>query len=274
MAKIIQKKALNKTIDLLEINDPDIAHNYEPGQFVIVRANAYAERIPLTVVKTTDTTITLIIQKIGFSTQEIGKLNEGDEILDVVGPLGKAIETHDVKRLLAVGGGVGAAPLYPQLEYYASKGVTIDLVLGAKTEDALILESEFEEIADNLYITTDDGSKGDKGFVTDKIKTLLKDNQYDHAIAIGPLVMMKHVVELHKEYGLPTDVSLNPIMIDGTGMCGNCRVSIGDETYFACIDGPDFLGDHVNFDELIARQRYYKDEEHVCLLEKVTNNED
>lgn len=260
-------------IDLMEIHAPHIAKNYQPGQFVIVRANAYAERIPLTVVKTTEKTITLIIQKIGFSTQEIGKLHVGDDILDVVGPLGQAIDDHDVSRILAVAGGVGAAPLYPQLAFYNAKGVHIDCVLGAKTKDALILEAEFNEVCDTLYITTDDGTKGHKGFVTDQVKTLLDNHSYDHAIAIGPLIMMQHVVNLNKAYNVSTDVSLNPIMIDGTGMCGNCRVSIGDKTYFACIDGPDFLGDEVNFDELMARQRYYKDEEHVCLLKKVTSDE-
>ncbi|MCF7925869.1 MAG: sulfide/dihydroorotate dehydrogenase-like FAD/NAD-binding protein [Candidatus Izimaplasma sp.] len=273
MAKIIHKEALNHTTDLIEIEAQEIAKNYQPGQFVIVRANQYAERIPLTVVKTTKKTITLIVQKVGYSTKEIGHLTIGDDVLDVVGPLGNAIEIHDIKHVLAVAGGVGAAPLYPQLYAYHQKGITITLVLGAKSDSYLILEDAFKAICDHIYITTDDGSKGLKGFVTDQIKALLDENTYDHAIAIGPLVMMKHVVALNKKHQLHTDVSLNPIMIDGTGMCGNCRVTIGNETYFACIDGPDFLGDNVDFDELIARQNYYQDEEHICRLKLVNEDE-
>jgi NAD(P)H-flavin reductase len=169
--------------------------------------------------------------------------------------------------VLGIAGGVGAAPLLPQLREYSEKGVNVDLVLGARDKDHLLLIDDYNEVCNNIYICTDDGSMGHKGFVTDVVKDLLQKNTYDHSIAIGPLIMMKNCVLLNENFDLSTDVSLNPIMIDGTGMCGNCRVSINDKTYFACVDGPDFPGSGVNFDELITRQNYYKDEEHVCNLE-------
>jgi ferredoxin--NADP+ reductase len=259
MARIVNKFPLNHLTDWIEIEAPKIAKNYESGQFIILRIDDVGERIPLTVVDTTDTTITLIVQKIGDTTKQLGQLTVGDDILDVVGPLGNPIHFHDVSRIVAIGGGVGAAPLYPQLKAYHARGVSFDCVLGAKSKDLLILENEFDTLCDTLIITTDDGSKGIKGFVTDGLNQLLQKNTYDHAIAIGPLIMMKHCVNLNKAHHLQTDVSLNPIMIDGTGMCGNCRVTIHNETYFACIDGPDFLGDGIDFDELMVRQSSSKE---------------
>lgn len=269
MYKIIDKEILNKDVDLMVVNAPFVAKNALPGHFVILRVTCDGERIPLTIVETSGDNVTIIYQKLGYSTNLLGKLNIGDEICDFVGPLGKPAHLRDVKNVLGVAGGVGAAPLYPQLKAYKDKGVNVDLVIGARSKEHLILLDKYKNICDNIYICTDDGSFGFKGFVTDKISHLEPWNTFDHSIAIGPLIMMKNVVELHKQNNLPTDVSLNPIMIDGTGMCGNCRVTIADKTFFACIDGPDFPGENVNFDELLSRQSYYKSEEHVCNLKLV-----
>jgi ferredoxin--NADP+ reductase len=270
MFKIIDKVELNKNVDQIIVHAPRVAKNYKPGHFIILRTDDFAERIPLTVVEAKNGNCRIIYQKLGFSTNELAKLNIGDHINDFVGPLGRPAHIRDVKHIIAVAGGVGAAPLLPQLKAYHDNGVNIDLIIGAKDKEHLILVEEYRGICNNIYLTTDDGSAGIKGFVTDKLEELLQqDNTFDHSIAIGPLIMMKNVVLLNEKYGLNTDVSLNPIMIDGTGMCGNCRVSIDDKTYFACIDGPDFPGNDVNFDELIARQSYYNDEEHICNLDLV-----
>jgi ferredoxin--NADP+ reductase len=266
MPLIIDKFALSSTITWFEIEAKDIAKNYLPGQFIILRVDALGERIPLTIVSVTDHSICLIVQAIGASTKQLCKMAIGEDILDVVGPLGNPIETLDVDSIIAIAGGVGAAPLYPQLKHHYENGVKIDLILGAKTKDYLILETLFKDIVHRVIITTDDGSKGHKGFVTDALKQQLKTTQYDLAIAIGPLVMMQACVNINKAHNLSTYVSLNPIMIDGTGMCGNCRVTIGNETRFACIDGPDFLGDEIDFDELIIRQKTYTEEEEKCQL--------
>ncbi len=271
MYKILEKKHLNTTVDQMKIQAPLVAMNTEPGHFIILRVDETGERIPLTIVDHDETSVDIIYQKLGFSTNLLGTKNVGDSVSDFVGPLGEAIKIHCCKKLLAIAGGVGAAPIYPQLKAYHEQGVSIDLVLGARSEEYLILREKFEEICANVYYCTDDGSYGEKGFVTSIAEKLLIDNCYDHSIAIGPLIMMKNIVELNKKYQLSTDVSLNPIMIDGTGMCGNCRVSISGKTYFACVDGPDFPGENVDFDELLARQGYYKDEEHVCNLEMKKN---
>ena len=271
MYKILDKKELNDNVDRMKIHAPLVARNCKPGHFIILRVADLGERIPLTVVEHDENTVEIIYQKLGYSTKLLGTKSIGDSISDFVGPLGECANIHDVNSILAVAGGVGAAPIYPQLKAYYDKGVSIDLVLGARNKEYLILVDEFKEICSNVYLCTDDGSLGFKGFVTDKAMELLDSNTYDHAIAIGPLVMMKHIVDLNKKYNLQTDVSLNPIMIDGTGMCGNCRVSIGGKTFFACVDGPDFPGEEVDFDELLARQDYYKEEEHICNLELKLN---
>lgn len=271
MYEILDKNELNKDVDRITISAPLVAKNCKPGHFIILRVNDEGERIPLTIVDHSETTVDIIYQKLGYSTKLLGTKSVGDTISDFVGPLGESADIHEIDSLLAIAGGVGAAPLYPQLKAYHEQGVNIDLVLGARSEEYLILVDEFNEICDNIYLCTDDGSVGFKGFVTDKVKDLLEINSYDHSISIGPLVMMKFVVMQNKKYNLKTDVSLNPIMIDGTGMCGNCRVSIGGKTYFACVDGPDFPGEEVDFDELLARQDYYKEEEHVCNLELKLN---
>lgn len=266
MYEILEKRALNVDVDLFKIKAPLVAKNTKPGNFLIIRVDKNGERIPLTIVENDEESVTIISQKVGFSTKSLSKKNVGDCLEDVVGPLGKPAEIKDAKNVIAVAGGVGAAPLYPQLKAYFDLGTKIDLIIGASNKEHLIMLDMFEAICENIYISTDDGSLGTKGFVTDVLKDLLKNNNYDLSIAIGPLIMMKNVVEMNKKYQLKTDVSLNPIMIDGTGMCGNCRVTIGGKTFFACVDGPDFPGEDIDFDELLHRQRYYRDEEHRCNL--------
>ena len=266
MYKILDKQELNKDVDLFIIKAPLVAKNTKPGNFVIIRVNKDGERIPLTIVENTKDTITIISQKIGFSTKLLSKKQVGDMLEDVVGPLGLAAKIKPVKRVLGVAGGVGAAPLYPQLKAYHDQGTKVDLVLGAANKEHLLMLEMFSEVCENIYISTDDGSCGKKGFVTDVLKELLVKETYDLAIAIGPLMMMKNVVNLNKSFSLKTDVSLNPIMIDGTGMCGNCRVSINGKTFFACVDGPDFDSEGIDFDELMERQKYYLKEEHQCNL--------
>jgi NAD(P)H-flavin reductase len=269
MYKIIDKRALNNDVDLMVIEAPFVAKNALPGHFLIVRVEEGGERIPLTIVDLDGATVTIIYQKLGYSTKRLGEKQIGDTIEDVVGPLGKPSHIRDVKSVLGIAGGVGAAPLFPQLKEYAKRGTKVDLVIGGRSQDYLFLLDEYKEFCENIYISTDDGSLGTKGFVTDVLNKLYQEKKFDHSVAIGPLVMMKHTVLLNQKHDISTDVSLNPIMIDGTGMCGNCRVTINDKTYFACIDGPDFPGEGVNFDELIARQDYYREEEHICNLRLV-----
>lgn len=270
MYKILKKEILNKDVDLMEIEAPFVAKNAKPGHFLILRVDEEGERIPLTIAEHTNTSVTIIYQKLGYSTNLLGEKEVGDSISDIVGPLGKPSHIRDVGTVLGVAGGVGAAPLYPQLKEYARVGVNVDLVIGGRTKDHLLLIDKYGKFCRNIYITTDDGSKGKKGFVTDMIKQLIEaGNTYDHSVAIGPLIMMKHTVALLDSYNIDSDVSLNPIMIDGTGMCGNCRVTIDDKTFFACVDGPDFPSKGINFDELLVRQDYYKSEEHDCNLKLV-----
>lgn len=273
MYQIKDKIKLNETVDLMKIEAPLVAKNAKAGQFIILITDEEGERIPLTIVDVDGDIVTIIYQKLGFSTKQLGTFQIGDSLHDFVGPLGMPSHIHKVDRLLAVAGGIGAAPLLPQLKEYHKQGTKIDLIIGARNKDYLILLDEFESICEHVYATTDDGSYGQKGFVTDKAKELLEMNTYDQAVTIGPLIMMKYVVLQNKKYNLKTDVSLNPIMIDGTGMCGNCRVSIGGKTFFACVDGPDFPGDDVDFDELLVRQDMYKEKEHNCNLDRYFTNE-
>lgn len=267
MYKIVEKKTLNKEIDLMRIEAPLVARNAQPGHFVILRVEAEGERIPLTIAGIEGNLVDIIYQKLGYSTKLLGEKEAGDTVEDFVGPLGKAAHIRDSKHVVGVAGGVGAAPLLPQLKAYKEAGARVDLIIGARSESFLILLDEFKAICDEVIITTDDGSAGLKGLVTDALKHHLEDNAgIEHIVAIGPVIMMKYVTLMAKDYKKSIDVSLNPIMIDGTGMCGNCRVSIGGKTYFACIDGPDFDGSDVDFDELMQRQSYYKDEEHACYL--------
>ncbi len=272
MFKIVRKKQLNEQVVLFEIQAPFIAAKAQAGQFIIFRLDEQGERVPLTIADhdSEKGTITIIFQTVGASTMALGKLEEGDSISDVVGPLGVA--THyepEVKKVAVIGGGVGCAIAYPQAKKLHEMGVEVDLIAGFRSKDIVILEDEMKAVSSNLYICTDDGSYGTMGFVTDKLKELIESgNKYDEVVAIGPVVMMKFVSKLTEPYGIKTLVSLNPIMIDGTGMCGGCRVTVDGRIRYACVDGPDFDGHKVDFDELLKRNSTYKEQEaaHICRL--------
>ena len=272
MYKIVKKELLNSVVVMMEIEAPYVAARCEAGQFVIVRVDEDGERIPLTIADfdRERNTVEIIFQVVGYSTTLMAKLNEGDYLQDFVGPLGQPAPLNkEWKRVIGVAGGVGAAPLYPQAKKLAEQGTKVDVIIGGRTAELVLLKEKFEKFCDNVYIMTDDGSLGEQGVVTKKLQELLDAGvKYDHAIAIGPLIMMKFVVALTKkpEYNLPTAVSLNPIMIDGTGMCGGCRVTVGGETKFACVDGPDFDGFEVDFDQCMKRQTFFKEEEHECMM--------
>ncbi|MBQ2275797.1 MAG: sulfide/dihydroorotate dehydrogenase-like FAD/NAD-binding protein [Lachnospiraceae bacterium] len=269
MYKIVSKEVLNDSVELMEIHAPYVARKCEAGQFIIIRVNEDGERVPLTIADydREKETVTIIYQVVGYSTELLSKLNAGDSVQDFVGPLGKPAPLHKVDRVIGVAGGVGAAPLYPQLRKLHEMGVKVDVIIGGRSEEFVILEEKFKEFCDNVYIATNDGSKGTKGFVTDVLTDLIeKGEKFDEVIAIGPLVMMKAVVGVTKPRNIPTGVSLNPIMIDGTGMCGGCRVTVDNKTMFACVDGPDFDGFLVDFDECITRQSMFKEEEHTCRI--------
>ena len=268
MYKILEAKELTANIFSMVVEAERVAKSCEPGQFVIVRTDADAERIPLTICDydREKGTVTIVFQIVGAGTQYMSSLKAGDAFHDFVGPLGcpsefvkENIEELKKKSILFVAGGVGTAPVYPQVKWLHEHGVAADVIVGAKTKDILILEDEMKAVAGNLYVTTDDGSYGRSGMVTQTITDLINEGKhYDVCVAIGPMIMMKFVCKLTKELNLPTVVSLNPIMVDGTGMCGACRVTIGDEVKFACGDGPEFDGHLVNFDEAMQRQQIYK----------------
>lgn len=279
MYKILKKKWLSKNICLMEVETKDLALSAKPGQFLIVKKDEFGERIPLTICDydVEKGTVTIVFFVLGKSTKDIGTLKEGEYFQDVVGPLGveseflhEDLEVLKNKKVLFVGGGVGTAPIYPQVKWFAKNSLKADVIVGAKTKDLLILEDELKSVADNLYIATDDGSYGFHGLVTDVIDDLIKNQNkhYDHVVAIGPMIMMKFVCLKTKEYGIKTTVSLNPLMVDGTGMCGACRVRIGDKIKFACVDGPEFDGHLVDFDEAMRRQTMYKTEEGRAMLKK------
>ncbi|MBP2659711.1 MAG: oxidoreductase FAD/NAD(P)-binding domain protein [Firmicutes bacterium] len=264
MYKILVKQQLAPSVQLFEVEAPLIAKKAKPGQFVILRINEDGERIPLTIAdfNREKGTITLIFQEVGASTVELGLLNEGDFLLDLVGPLGKATHIEKIGTVVCVGGGIGIAPIYPIARGMKEAGNEVISIIGARSEDILIYEQEMAAISDELIITTDDGSKGLKALVTQPLKELLdSDKTISLIVAIGPVIMMKFVAETTRPYGVPTVVSLNPIMVDGTGMCGGCRVSVGNENKFACVDGPEFDGHKVDFDIVMARQRMYKPHE-------------
>lgn len=268
MYKILEAKELTANIFSMVVEAERVAKSCEPGQFVIVRTDADAERIPLTICDydREKGTVTIVFQIVGAGTQYMSSLKAGDAFHDFVGPLGcpsefvkENIEELKKKSILFVAGGVGTAPVYPQVKWLHEHGVAADVIVGAKTKDILILEDEMKAVAGNLYVTTDDGSYGRSGMVTQTITDLINEGKhYDVCVAIGPMIMMRFVCKLTKELNLPTVVSLNPIMVDGTGMCGACRVTIGDEVKFACVDGPEFDGHLVNFDEAMQRQQIYK----------------
>lgn len=276
MYKILKAEKLSENIFLMDVHAPRVASHCEPGQFVIVKMDEKGERIPLTICDYDREagTITIVFQPVGASTTKMKELKAGDYFRDFTGPLGNAselveedIEELKKKKILFVGGGVGAAPVYPQVKWLHEHGVDADVIIGSKTKDMLILEKEMEAVSGNYYPCTDDGSYGHAGMVTTMVEELVeKGNKYDVCIAIGPMIMMKFVCLLTKKLGIPTVVSMNPIMVDGTGMCGACRLHVGDEIKFACVDGPEFDGHLVNFDEAMKRQQMYKTQEGRAML--------
>jgi ferredoxin--NADP+ reductase len=263
MFKIIEKKVLGSEIKLLKIEAPDISKKARPGQFVIVKIGEKGERVPLTIndFDPQNGTITIVFQEVGKTTILLGRLSEGDVIEDLVGPLGKPTEIENFGKVVCVGGGVGTAVIYPVTRGLYQAGNQVIGIIGARTKDMLLFEEEMKNFCHRLIITTDDGSKGHHGLVTDVLKQILTEEKIDRVIAIGPTIMMKFVAKTTEPFGVPTIVSLNPIMIDATGMCGVCRVNVGTETKFACVHGPEFDGHQVDFDLLMGRLNQYKEEE-------------
>ena len=262
MYKILRKKVLNPTVTLMDVEAPLIAKKAEPGQFIILRVDEAGERIPLTIADYDREagTITIIFQIVGATTEKLNKLEEGEYIHDFVGPLGVPSHTEGLKKVAVVGGGVGCAIAYPIAKKLHALGAEVHSIVGFRNKDLVILEDEFAAVSDVMKMMTDDGSHGEKGLVTNALAQLIEEgNVYDEVITIGPLIMMKFVCKLTKEHNIPTVVSMNPIMIDGTGMCGGCRLTVGGETKFACVDGPDFDGHLVDFDEAIERSSMYRD---------------
>ena len=262
MYKILKKEALNPTVTKMVIDAPLIAQKAEPGQFIIFRAKEDSERIPLTIADFDREagTVTIIFQIVGGSTMELNAMEEGECLHDFVGPLGTASHLDGLKKVAVVGGGVGCAIAYPVAKKLHESGAEVHSIVGFRNKDLVILEDEFKAVSDKLAMMTDDGSYGEKGLVTAALEKLINEgNEYDEVIAIGPLIMMKFVCQVTKKYGIKTTVSMNPIMIDGTGMCGGCRLTVGGETKFACVDGPDFDGHLVDFDEAMKRGTMYRD---------------
>ena len=276
MFPIVKAEKLADKIYLMDVKAPRVAKACQPGEFVIVKMDEKGERIPLTICDFNRErgTVTIVFQTVGASTLKMADLKEGDIFQDFVGPLGNAsdfvkedIEELKKKKYLFVAGGVGTAPVYPQVKWFHENGIQADVIMGAKNKELVILEDMMREVAGNLYVTTDDGSNGRKGMVTDVVKELVAaGNHYDVCVAIGPMIMMKFVCLLTKELGIPTIVSMNPVMVDGTGMCGACRLTVGDKVKFACVDGPEFDGHLINFDEAMKRQQMYKTEEGRAML--------
>ena len=277
MYKITSKRLLTENIYLMDIEAPRVAKSAQPGQFIIIKNDDKGERIPLTIADydREKGTVTIVFQTVGYGTKELAKFEVGDYVQDFVGPLGQPSEfVHEdldelrKKKVLFVAGGVGAAPVYPQVKWFYDNNIDVDVIIGARNKELVILEEEMKKLSKNLYISTDDGSYGFNGRVTDCLLDLVnnKGKKYDHAVVIGPMIMMKFMSMLTKELNIKTTVSLNPIMVDGTGMCGACRVTVGDEVKFACVDGPEFDGHLVNFVESMRRQSLYKSEEGRAIL--------
>ena len=262
MYRIVRKEALKPTVILYEIEAPMVAKKAEPGQFIILRVDENGERIPITIhdYDREKGTVTIIVQTIGATTEKLSHKAEGESIQDFVGPLGRPTETEGKKKVCVVGGGVGCAIAYPVLKKFHDCGAEVHAVVGFKNKDLVILEDKFRAASSVLKLMTDDGSYGEKGLVTDALKQLIEDgNRYDEIFAIGPAIMMKFVSKITELYGIPTTVSMSPIMVDGTGMCGGCRLTVGGETKFACVDGPDFDGHKVDWDESLKRGKMYFD---------------
>ena len=276
MYRIVRKAALKPTVILYEIEAPMVAKQAEPGQFIILRVDENGERIPITIhdFDREKGTVTIIVQTVGATTEKLSHKQQGEFIQDFVGPLGRPTETEGKKKVCVVGGGVGCAIAYPVLKKLHDCGAEVHAVVGFKNKDVVILEDKFKSASDVMKLVTDDGSYGEKGLVTDALKQLIEEgNQYDEIFAIGPAIMMKFVSKTTEPYGIPTTVSMSPIMVDGTGMCGGCRLTVGGETKFACVDGPDFDGHKVDWDESLKRGKMYFDwerhkHEEVCNLFK------
>ncbi len=276
MFQIVSREELNPSVVKMTVSAPSVAKKAKAGQFVILRVDDEGERIPLTVADYDRTagTVTVIFQTVGASTMLLGSKKRGEYISDFVGPLGNPTETEGFSRVCVVGGGVGSAIAYPAAKAFAESGAVVDTVVGFRSKDLVILENEFRAVSDNFILMTDDGTAGEKGLVTDSLRRLLETNRYDEVLCIGPIIMMKFVCRLTAEFGVKTVVSMNPIMIDGTGMCGGCRLTVGGRTVFACVDGPEFDGHQVDFDEAMSRSRMYSDfekrrrEETCALLNK------
>lgn len=278
MYKIKRRESLSENIFLIDVSAPRVAEKCLPGQFVIVRADEKGERIPLTICdyNRENGTVTLVVQIVGASTLKLSRLNENDGVEDIVGPLGvpSEIVTADDeflknKNIVFVAGGVGTAPVYPQVKYLSERGYKFDVIIGAKSKNIVILEDEMKRYAKNVYVCTDDGSYGFKGLVTDKLYELTESGEkYDICVAIGPVIMMKFVSKLTEKLGIEQIVSMNPVMVDGTGMCGACRLTVGNEVKFACVDGPEFDGHKVDFDECMKRMTLYKTEEGRAFLKE------
>ncbi len=276
MFKIVRKKELNAAVTLMDIEAPFIAKKAKAGQFIIFRIDEQGERVPLTIAgyDREKGTVTIIFQKVGFATQALGNLNEGDYIRDFVGPLGKPTAVEGKKKVCVVGGGVGCAIALPPAKAFKEAGAEVTVIVGFRSKDIVILEEEFKAVADNLILMTDDGSYGRHGLVTQPLQELLEQGErFDEVLAIGPIPMMKFVCKTTEPFGVHTSVSLNPIMVDGTGMCGGCRVTVGGEVKFACVDGPEFDGHKVDFAELMSRNSTYRGresevtEKHACRME-------
>ena len=276
MNRILLKKRLNPTVTLMEVDAPLVARKAEPGQFIILRADENGERIPLTIADfdRQKGSVTIIFPVVGATTEKLNHLEEGDFIHDFVGPLGRATHTEGLKKVAVVGGGVGCAIAYPVAKKLHEQGTEVHAIIGFRNQELVILEEAFAAHSSKLVRMSDDGSWGEKGLVTDALKKLIESGeQYDEVITIGPLIMMKFVCALTKQYGIKTVASMNPIMIDGTGMCGGCRLTVGGKTRFACVDGPEFDGHEIDFDEAMARGASYREferaaHEHVCNLLK------
>ncbi|MGL5648365.1 MAG: sulfide/dihydroorotate dehydrogenase-like FAD/NAD-binding protein [Clostridium sp.] len=283
MFKIVKKEVLAENLFLMDIEAKRVSKSAKPGQFIIVKTDEKGERIPLTIAdyNKEEGTVSIVFQIVGEGSKELSELNVGDYVSDFVGPLGmesefvnEGLEDLRNQNILFVAGGVGAAPVYPQVKWMKENGIDVDVIVGTRTKDLLILEDEMKAVAKNYYVATDDGSYGFNGRVTDLLNHLVNEEgkKYDHAIVIGPMIMMKFMCLLTKELNIKTTVSLNPIMVDGTGMCGACRVTVGDKVKFACVDGPEFDGHLVDFDQAMRRQNIYKTEEGRAFLKKTEGN--
>ena len=278
--KVVKKNVLNPQIFLMEVEAPLVAKKAEPGQFIILRIDEYGERVPFTIADfdREKGTVTIIVQIVGKTTKDLAQVEEGEEILDFAGPLGTPTPLEGLKKVAVIGGGLGTAIAYPQAKKLHNLGADVTVITGFRNKDLVILEDELKKVSNKLIVATDDGSNGNQGFVTDMLKKEIEAGEkFDEVIAIGPLVMMKFVCKLTEQYNIPTTVSMNPVMIDGTGMCGGCRVIVGGETKFACVDGPDFDGHLVDFDQAIRRSKMFAKSEresreaHRCRLEGMNN---